>query len=443
MTKEQKRIVKLIAVLWLIALLFTACASKATRAMEKVELGQKYLTELNYTEAVASFTEAIGLDPENIPAYMGRAQAYVGLKQYDDAKADYTTAIEKTEEQPYTQAEAYIGRAEVNELTAANEAALSDYEAAQSILDTIDWNRFKDITEKMLEKLREKIEKACEKLRQVLGLDENDKPLNTVEIFQSTLDAVVADSKYAGCERYVVVNDYDGDGNQEAFGFFGIWSGENQNWESLKLYYIHSDGQIEEIPTDENELGNPDKMSGTGQMDFSESFITLKDKTFLSFEVGYPESEPQCVLLGVNNGSYTQNYLYGYFPEKVDESHIATEDMDYRVVYQERNGAFVEVERMPGEEYEEQFASREEYLNSMLSETQLKGLAADLGVPETLEVRYTQSERAYWEAGDCWEIYVEIDADKKVVAAASVDAETGELTRNILTYNESGYWEAE
>lgn len=79
----------------------------------------------------------------------------------------------------------------------------------------------------------------------------------------------------------------------------------------------------------------------------------------------------------------------------------------------------------------------------MLSETQLKGLAADLGVPEAQEVRYTQSERAYWEAGGCWEIYVEIDADKKVVAAASVDAETGELTRNILTYNGSGYWEAE
>lgn len=37
-------------------------------------MGRKYLTELNYTEAVASFTEAIGLDPENIPAYMGRAE---------------------------------------------------------------------------------------------------------------------------------------------------------------------------------------------------------------------------------------------------------------------------------------------------------------------------------------------------------------------------------
>lgn len=80
----------LIGVLLLSMVFFTACTSKAAKAMEKVELGQKYLTELNYTEAVASFTEAIGLDPENISAYMGRAEAYVVLKQYDDAKTDYT-----------------------------------------------------------------------------------------------------------------------------------------------------------------------------------------------------------------------------------------------------------------------------------------------------------------------------------------------------------------
>ena len=38
----------------LAALFFTACSSKATNAADKIELGQKYLTELNYTEAVAS-----------------------------------------------------------------------------------------------------------------------------------------------------------------------------------------------------------------------------------------------------------------------------------------------------------------------------------------------------------------------------------------------------
>ena len=156
------------AVVLLLALL-TACTSKAARAQEKIELGQKYLTELNYTEAVASFTEAIELDPENIPAYMGRAEAYIGLKQYDDAKADYTTAIEKTEEQPYTQAEAYIGRAEVNELTTANEDALSDYEAASTALDKVDVEKITDVTEQMLEALKIKVYNACARLSALFG----------------------------------------------------------------------------------------------------------------------------------------------------------------------------------------------------------------------------------------------------------------------------------
>ena len=170
--KKTQRIVQLFAALLLALTLFTACTSKAAKAVEKVELGQKYLTELNYTEAVASFTEAIGLDPDNIPAYMGRAEAYVALKQYDDAKADYTTAIEKTADQPYTQAEAYIGRAEVNELTTANEDALSDYEAASTALDTVDVEKITDVTEQMLEALKIKVYNACARLNAFFGRNE-------------------------------------------------------------------------------------------------------------------------------------------------------------------------------------------------------------------------------------------------------------------------------
>ena len=166
------KLLKFLCGMLLAALLFTACTSKAAKAVEKVELGQKYLTELNYTEAVASFTEAIGLDPENIPAYMGRAEAYVGLKQYDDAKADYTTAIEKTADQPYTQAEAYVGRAEVNELTTANEDALADYEAASTALDTVDVEKITDVTEQMLEALKIKIYNACARLKAFFGQNE-------------------------------------------------------------------------------------------------------------------------------------------------------------------------------------------------------------------------------------------------------------------------------
>ena len=71
--EKRKPLLQLAAAVLLAVMLLTACASKATNAADKIELGQKYLTELNYTEAVAAFTEVIGLDPENIEAYMGRA----------------------------------------------------------------------------------------------------------------------------------------------------------------------------------------------------------------------------------------------------------------------------------------------------------------------------------------------------------------------------------
>lgn len=189
----------------LVLLLFTACSSKAAKAVGKVELGQKYLTELNYTEAVASFTEAIGLDPENIPAYMGRAQAYVALKQYDDAKADYTTAIEKTEEQPYTQAEAYVGRAEVNELTTSNEDALSDYEAASTALDKVDVEKITDVTEQMLEALKVKVYNACARLNAFFGRNEAAAASYTKAIDSLAKlpdDAEVLDVKAAKIESY-------------------------------------------------------------------------------------------------------------------------------------------------------------------------------------------------------------------------------------------------
>ena len=55
-------------------------------------MGRKYLTELNYTEAVASFTEAIGLDPEHIPAYMGRAEVNELTTANETAWADVSEA---------------------------------------------------------------------------------------------------------------------------------------------------------------------------------------------------------------------------------------------------------------------------------------------------------------------------------------------------------------
>lgn len=157
MQAKKQNLLQIVAAILSVMLLFTACSSKATNAADKIELGQKYLTELNYTEAVAAFTEVIGLDPDNIEAYMGRAEAYKGLKQYDDAKADYTTAIERTDEMPYTQAQAYTGRAEVYELTDESTAAESDYTSAIGLLDQDNVGEKENVAADLITQLKIKV----------------------------------------------------------------------------------------------------------------------------------------------------------------------------------------------------------------------------------------------------------------------------------------------
>ena len=167
--EKRKPLLQLIAAVLLAAMLLTACASGASKTADKIELGQKYLTELNYTEAVAAFTEVIGLDPDNIQAYMGRAEAYKGLKQYDDAKADYTTAIEKTDELPYTQAQAYTGRAEVYTLTEETSEAESDYTSAINLLDQDGVGEKENVAADLITQLKIKILQLHAELCKKLG----------------------------------------------------------------------------------------------------------------------------------------------------------------------------------------------------------------------------------------------------------------------------------
>lgn len=170
LTEKRKTRLWLIAAVLLAVFLFTACASGASRVSEKIELGQKYLTELNYTEAVAAFTEVIKINPSNIEAYVGRAEAYKGLKQYEEAKADYTTVIEKAEDMPYTQAQAYAGRAEVYDLTDDATAAESDYSAAIGLLEKEDVGKKENIAEKLIRELKIKVLQFHAEVCMKLGL---------------------------------------------------------------------------------------------------------------------------------------------------------------------------------------------------------------------------------------------------------------------------------
>ena len=80
---------------------------------EQYDLGIRYLSEGNYEEAIIAFTVAIEIDPKQAPAYVGRGNAHILSGETEEnlaaAQADYEQAIELNK----TNADAYLGLADV------------------------------------------------------------------------------------------------------------------------------------------------------------------------------------------------------------------------------------------------------------------------------------------------------------------------------------------
>ena len=52
---------------------------------EQLDLGDKYLSELDYEQAIIAYEAAIEIDPMSVEAYLGLADAYVAMEEYDKA----------------------------------------------------------------------------------------------------------------------------------------------------------------------------------------------------------------------------------------------------------------------------------------------------------------------------------------------------------------------
>ena len=73
------RFYQITAVFMSILFLLAGCQKSAAEQLkEQLELGQNYLLEMNYEEAVVAFSKAIELDPKSIDGYLGIGQAREG-----------------------------------------------------------------------------------------------------------------------------------------------------------------------------------------------------------------------------------------------------------------------------------------------------------------------------------------------------------------------------
>ena len=89
----MKRI-KLIFILILVGMLLIGCKSKETRVQEQLDLGSKYMAELDYESAIVALNKAIKIDPKNVDAYKMLAEVYEKSGRLEDARATLEKVLE-------------------------------------------------------------------------------------------------------------------------------------------------------------------------------------------------------------------------------------------------------------------------------------------------------------------------------------------------------------
>lgn len=80
----------------LLPFVLTACSKPSPEPLRELtpyEAGREHLWQEKYDEAIADFTEAIRLDPNNASAYFNRGLTWGNKKQHDKAFEDYTETL--------------------------------------------------------------------------------------------------------------------------------------------------------------------------------------------------------------------------------------------------------------------------------------------------------------------------------------------------------------
>ena len=103
----MKKVGRIVIVMITLIMILSGCAKSIEEQIaEQLELGQKYLLEENYEEAIVAFTKVIELEAKEIQAYTGMASAYIQKNDRKQAEkvlnqgfaiADTLSEEEKTE----------------------------------------------------------------------------------------------------------------------------------------------------------------------------------------------------------------------------------------------------------------------------------------------------------------------------------------------------------
>ena len=169
--------------------------------------------------------------------------------------------------------------------------------------------------------------------------------------FQAAFDAIAVPDELKDAKRYVVAADYDGDGKEEAFGFYGIPVANEDRYgypivfEKFALYYINSEYSVTRvnISSSQNAIGTLVGMTSAKDTDFSSCIFEAEGQKFLHFVVAEPDSEWVSTIMGVYGGYHVASLVGDGFQMEADGRFVSRSEMDGDYEYKLSNGGFTEI----------------------------------------------------------------------------------------------------
>lgn len=91
---------KFVLIAAILTAFLSACQNSTEQQIaEQLELGTRYLNEGDYEEAVIAFQKVISVDKKNVAAYLGMADAYIGLNKLDMAKEILESGLSEVDDE--------------------------------------------------------------------------------------------------------------------------------------------------------------------------------------------------------------------------------------------------------------------------------------------------------------------------------------------------------
>ena len=91
---EEKSHTRIQSFLLILFVLLTACGNSSNAQLKECfDLGQKYLAEMNYEEAIIAYNKALEIDPKNVEAYQVFANIYEFQEDMNKAKSTIERAL--------------------------------------------------------------------------------------------------------------------------------------------------------------------------------------------------------------------------------------------------------------------------------------------------------------------------------------------------------------